>query len=118
MEIAFFFGGMTRTASDQSKSSLQSGSSLIEASISASVSASRAAQSVLPRRGSSREIRVIFSSFSAIGPPRRDEPADFTADRAGNRDFPPFEVSENLISDFTMAIRSTDGRYVLYRRSS
>ncbi|MDB5655575.1 MAG: hypothetical protein JWQ94_3188 [Tardiphaga sp.] len=29
-------------------------------------------------------------------------------DRAGNRNFPPLDVTEDLIPDFAMTVRSTD----------
>jgi hypothetical protein len=38
----------------------------------------------------------------------RDDPADFTAERAGDRDFPTIDVPEDLIPDFAMTIGSTD----------
>src|SRR5689334_11268936 len=64
MEIAFFFVGTTRTASDQSISlnSCQSGSLAIAASISSSVIASTRAQSVFPFRRSPH-FRVTIRSF-------------------------------------------------------
>src|SRR5450755_2588794 len=64
MEIAFFLVGMTRTASDQSISlnSAQSGSPAIDASTSASVIASKRAQSVFPLRRSPHR-RVTIRSF-------------------------------------------------------
>src|SRR5665647_2102101 len=90
MEIAFFFGGMTRTASDQSRSlnSCQSGSLAIDASISSSVSASTRFQSVLPfRRGASRETIVIFFSFISPRTSRRYDPTYITSKCANDDQF-------------------------------
>ena len=61
-KIAFFFGGMTRTALDQSMSSgTASGSSRTASSICLSVKASTAAQSVLPLRRSPHFLLIIRS---------------------------------------------------------
>src|SRR3981081_4050378 len=109
MEIAFFFAGMTRTASDQSISvGIASGLFVAALAMSSSVNASTAAQSVLPFLGESLETIVIFSSFVAARAPCRDDPAERAAERAGDRDFPPLEISEDLVSDFAMTIRSAD----------
>src|ERR1700682_514235 len=109
MEMSFFLGGMTRTASDQSISmGTSSGSFATPLAISSSVSASTRAQSVLPFVGESLETIVVLFSFVAPRPPRRDEPADCAADRAGGRDFPPFDIPKDLIPDFVMTIRSAD----------
>src|SRR3954452_2423155 len=109
MEIACFFGGTTRTASDQSISSgTASGSFATAWVISSSVSASTAAQSVLPFVGEYRETIVIFSSFVATRGPCRDDPEERAAERASDRDFPPLEISEDLVPDFAMTIRSAD----------
>ena len=43
-----------------------------------------------------------------MGRSGRDEPADFAADRAGNRNFPLIDIPKDLIPDFAMSIRSTD----------
>src|SRR5712671_4629441 len=109
MEIAFFLAGITRTASDQSISiGTASGSFATAFAMSSSVSASTRAQSVLPFLGESLETIVIFSSFVASRAPRRDEPAEGPADRAGDRDFPLLDIPEDLIPDFAMTIRSAD----------
>src|SRR3954447_2230374 len=109
MEIACFFGGTTRTASDQSISRGTASGSLATARvISSSVSASTAAQSVFPFPGEYRETIVIFSSFIASRGPGRDEPAERAAERTGDRDFPPLKISEDLVPDFAMTIRSAD----------
>src|SRR5207302_8921167 len=111
MEIAFLPGGTKRTASDQSKSSgTASGSLRIAASISSSVKAATAAQSVFPRRGSSRDTTVIFSSFVFAGTPRRNNAAPVFADRAGDCDFLAMDIPEYLIPDLTLAIWSADER--------
>src|SRR6202040_2045416 len=107
MEIAFFLAGMTRTASDQSISiGTASGSLATALAMSSSVSASKRAQSVLPFLGESLETIVIFLSLVSACAPRRDEPADWAADRACDRDFPLLDVTEDLIPDFAMTIRS------------
>ena len=63
-KIAFFFGGITRTASDQSRSiGAASGSLATALAISSSVSASTRAQSVLPFRRSPHFRVTIFSFF-------------------------------------------------------
>src|SRR5450432_1040911 len=80
----------------------------MEASISSSVRASSAAQSVLPRLGAYLETTIIFSSFVPACSPCRDEPAERAAERARDRDFAAFEISEDLVPDFAMSIRSTD----------
>src|SRR6266404_369343 len=109
MEIAVFLGGMTRTASDQSMSiGTASGSFATALAMSSSVSASTRAQSVLPFLGESLETIVIFSSLVAPRAPCRDDPAERPAERAGDRDFPPFDVPKDLIPDFAMTIRSAD----------
>ena len=82
----------------------------MDSSICSSVNAARAAQSVFPRRGSSRETTVIFPSFVPARAPRRNEPALLAAERAGDRDFPAMDVSEDLVPDFVMAVGSTDER--------
>src|ERR1700726_2000050 len=105
MEIAFFLAGMTRTASDQSISMGTASGSL---AMSSSVSASKRAQSVVPFLGESLETIVIFLSLVAPCAPRRDEPADCATDRACDRDFPLLDVTEDLIPDFAMTIRSAD----------
>src|SRR5689334_9919795 len=106
MEIACFLGGITRTASPQSRSlnSSQSGSLAMAASISSSVRASSAVQSVLPRLGASRETIVIFSALRSVGAPGRDDPAERIAAREDNRDLAPFEIAEDLVPDFAMTI--------------
>src|SRR6202165_1528666 len=109
MEIAFFLAGMTRTASDQSISiGTASGSFATALAISSSVRASTRAQSVLPFLGKSLETIVIFFSLVASRTPCRDDPAERAAERAGDRDFPPFDVPKDLIPDFAMTIRSAD----------
>src|SRR5665213_1526338 len=97
MEMAFFRVGMTKTASDQSMSiGAASGSFATALAISSSVSASTRAQSVLPFLGESLETIVIFSSLVSVRAPCRD------------RNFPPFDVPEDLIPDFAITIRSAD----------
>src|SRR5450432_4821238 len=109
MEIAFFRAGITRTASDQSISmGTASGSFATALAMSSSVSASTRAQSVLPFLGASLETIVIFSSFVSPRAPCRDDPAERVAERAGDRDFPSFDVPKDLIPDFAMTIRSAD----------
>src|SRR5260370_6002564 len=109
MEIAFFLAGMTSTASDQSISiGTASGSFATALAMSSSVRASKRAQSVLPFLGESLETIVVFFSLVASRAPRRDDPADRAAERAGDRDFPPFDVPKDLIPDFVMTIRSAD----------
>jgi hypothetical protein len=54
------------------------------------------------------ELVVIFSSFAPAGASRRDEPANLAANRAGKRDFPSVDMSEDLVPDFAMTIRTTD----------
>src|ERR1017187_3531160 len=100
MEIAFFFEGMTSTASSQLKSrGTASGSFRTAASICSSVSASTAAQSVFPRLVESLETIVIFLSFVSARAPCRDDPAERAAERAGDRDFLPLDIPEDLIPD-------------------
>src|SRR3954451_9790437 len=109
MEMAFFLAGMTRTPSDQSMSrGTASGSLRTASSICSSVSASSAAQSVLPRIGSYLETIVIFSSLIFSRAARRDDVAECAADRARDDDFSPFEIAEDLVPDFAMTIRSPD----------
>src|SRR6202165_6023669 len=109
MEIAFFLAGITRTAFDQSISiGTASGSFATALAMSSSVRASTRAQSVLPFLGESLETIVIFLSFVSPRPPCRDDPAERAAERAGDRDFPPLDVPEDLIPDFAMTIRSAD----------
>src|SRR3954462_13868274 len=92
IEIACFFGGMTKTASDQSISrGTASGSFATAWVISSSVSASTAAQSVLPFVGEYRETIVIFSSLVSARRPCRDDPEERAAERAGDRDLPPLD---------------------------
>src|SRR6202521_2541925 len=98
---------MTRTASDQSISiGAASGSLATALAMSSSVSASTRAQSVLPFLGESLETIIIFLSFVAACAPRRDEPAECATDRAGDRDFPPLDIPEDLIPEFIMTIGS------------
>src|ERR1700730_8551409 len=98
MEIAFFFGGITRTASDQSRSiGTASGSFATALAMSSSVSASTRAQSVLPFLGESLETILIFFSLITARAPCRDEPAERAAEFAGDRDFPALEISEDLV---------------------
>src|SRR5664280_3073458 len=99
MEIAFFLGGMTRTASDQCQSSLQSGSLAIDASISASVSLRSVAQSVLPFfRGASRETIVIFFSFISSRSSCRYYPTQVTPKCTYDDDFNVIEKSEHHVA--------------------
>ena len=101
--------GITRTASDQSISmGAASGSPATALAMSSSVRASTRAQSVLPFLGESLETIVIFSSLVASRAPGRDDPAERAPDRAGDCDFPLFDVTEDLIPDFAMTIRSAD----------
>ncbi|HUK57862.1 MAG TPA: hypothetical protein VLV50_01430 [Stellaceae bacterium] len=51
---------------------------------------------------------IELLSFVSACSPRRDEPADFAADRECDRDFATVEVTEDLIPDLAMAIRPTD----------
>src|ERR1700687_549416 len=109
MEIAFFLGGMTRTASDQSRSiGTASGSFATALAMSSSVSASTRAQSVLPFLGESLETIVIFFSLVSARAPCRDAAAERPAERAAARHFPPLDISEDLVSAFAMPIRSAD----------
>src|ERR1700687_4147379 len=109
MEIAFFFAGITSTASDQSISmGTASGSFATALAMSTSVSASTRAQSVLPFLGESLETIVIFFSLVSARAPCRDDPAERPAERAGDRDFPALDISEDLVSDFAMTIRQAD----------
>src|SRR5450759_892628 len=111
MEIAFFFGGMTRTASDQCQSSLQSGSLRIDALISASVSLRSLSKSVLPfRRGASRETIVIFLSFIAPRTPRRYDPTHVTSKRTNDDDFYVVEKAEYHVAHFAFSIRAPNER--------
>src|SRR6185437_5412739 len=109
MEIAFFFGGITRTASDQSMSiGTASGSLATALAMSSSVKASTRAQSVLPFLGESLETIVVFFSFISARAACRNDPAERAAERAGDRDFPLLDVPEDLMPDFAMTIRSAD----------
>jgi hypothetical protein len=47
---------------------------------------------------------VVFLPLVFPRPARGDDPADFAAERAGDRDFPPLNDPEDLIPDFVMAI--------------
>jgi hypothetical protein len=38
----------------------------------------------------------------------RDDPAERAAERASDRDFPTLDVTEDLVPDFAMSIRSAD----------
>jgi hypothetical protein len=51
---------------------------------------------------------VVFLPLVFPRPARGDDPADFAAERTGDRDFAPLDEPEDLIPDFVMAIRSTD----------
>ena len=104
--MAFFLGGITRTASSKLKSrGTASGSLRTALSISLSVRASTAAQSVLPRWGDPRDTTIKFLPFISSRAAGRDEPADRATERAGNRDFPPLNKAEDLVPDFAMTIR-------------
>src|ERR1700757_4981675 len=82
MEIAFFFAGMTRTASDQSISIGAASESLATAfAISSSVSASTRAQSVLPLRRSPHFRVMICSFFILPRASRRDHSDDIRSPR-------------------------------------
>src|SRR4051812_20385996 len=88
MEMAFFFAGITSTASDQSISSnsAQSGSPAIALVISSSVSASTRAQSVLPFRRSPHFRVTIFSFFMLPRPTCRDDPDGVSPPRKDHGD--------------------------------
>jgi hypothetical protein len=106
MEIGFFFGGMTRTASPQFQSSLQSGSFLIWASISSSVVRRSRSRSLLILRGVSRKLAVVFLSFIASCSPRRHDPADVAADRTHIHNFYIGQETEHHVADFAITIRT------------
>ena len=46
----------------------------------------------LPPPGIARQTRVIFSPFVSACPPRRDEPADLSTEREGDRDFAAVDI--------------------------
>src|SRR5438128_2449955 len=108
--MAFFFGGVTSTASDQSSSSnsFHTGSLPIPASISASARLLNFLQSVFPRLGSSRETTVIFFSFITSCSPRRNQPAILTAEGANDDCLIAIQETENHETDLASTVRSAD----------
>src|SRR5436190_7163643 len=107
--MAFFFGGMTSTASDQSSSSnsFHTGSLAIPASISASVRLLNFFQSVFPRLGSSRETTVIFFSFITPRSPRRNQATVSVAEGTDDDRLIVVNEPKHHVTDFVPAIRST-----------
>src|SRR6266705_7010470 len=91
--MAFFFAGITSTASDQSISlnSAQSGSLAIALVISSSVRASTRAQSVLPFRRSPHFRVTIFSFFMFPRSARRDDPDNVCSPCEDDSDQPVFQ---------------------------
>src|ERR1700730_17055169 len=105
MEIGFFLGGMTRIASDQRHSSLQSGSFAIDASLSSSVRLRSFSQLVLLLRGGvSRETRVIFFSFISPRSSSRNDPADLFTDRTDHDNLYIFQKPKDHVTRFTLAV--------------
>src|SRR5258708_22300884 len=105
IEIAFFRGGTTRTAWDQSISSdAASESSRTAAAISLSVKDAIRAQSVLPFRGSCLETTVIFLPLISARSPHRYPSATVSLDRAhGWRQLRPLR-HQNYLPLFTTVI--------------
>src|ERR1700693_4502918 len=102
------------TACDQSKSSGTASGSLRPASaICWSVNARTRAQSVLPRFRSRRGTIVISFSFIFARTPHRDPSAAIFADRTRGGEDHAADDSEDRVSFFTAAIRSTHYDFVI-----
>src|SRR5436190_18569002 len=92
IEIAFFLGGVTRTASDQSISmGAASGSFATALAMSSSVRASTRAQSVLPFRRSPHFRVTIFSFFIFPRAARGDNSDDICPPSEYDGDQPVFQ---------------------------
>src|SRR6266513_221050 len=113
MEIAFFFEGITRTASDQSISlnSAQSGSFATEASTSSSVMASKRAQSVFPLRRSPHRRVMIRSFFILSRTARRNNPDQLASVSKNHRHDSIIRFSDRNPSLLVVTVGSPDDNW-------
>src|SRR5687767_10011914 len=97
---------MTRTASDQFQSSLQSGSLAIDALISSSERLRSRSRSllILVGRGRSRELTMVLFSFIPPCSPCSYYPTQFATKRTDENDFYVRKKTEDHVSRFAFAI--------------
>src|SRR5258708_7426865 len=109
MEIAFFFGGITRTACDQLTSSGTASGSLRTASaICLSFKASTAAQSVLPLRRSPHFLVIIRSFFISSCAASRDDPKGVSAPREHDGDDAAFRFTNCYPALLHVSVRAAE----------
>src|SRR6516165_2226006 len=115
MEIAFFFGGITNTASDQSisRNSCQSGSLAIAASTSSSVRASTRAQSVLPLRWSPHFRVTVLPFFIFPRAPRRDDSDNICSPREDDGDELAIQGTQGDPALLVVAVRLANKKWTI-----